>query len=172
MRSRVCSLATAGLLSAACGGTVSSNPQPVLSAGNAGGAGASAGGATSGGSATGGASGGVATGGAGAAGSGGTGGIVIVEDAGPACSLDCGNNDSCLPCTVYTQPADGCTLTVPGSGAPVQGVSFDCSPLSNDESGYTVDAQGQVVLMGEACDALKTSAPHRIDFVLGCSLDK
>jgi hypothetical protein len=54
----------------------------------------------------------------------------------------------------------------------IEGVIFDCASLDRGPNGYDVDAQSQLVLTGEPCAAVQASAPHRIEIVLGCPLDK
>ena len=169
-RTRVCSLAaSASLLTGACGGQFSTERQ--LPAGsNAGNAGSGPSARSAGVSGAQGGS--LAAGGSGGSmiligGAGGTGGT---SDGG--CALDCSDTSYCDSCVATMGAADSCVLDVTANATPSQVVSFDCSYLSYGDDGFTVNELGQIVLTGEVCAALKTDAPHRIDVVLGCPLDK
>ena len=178
-RGRFCSLAAASLLTGACGGRATGDHAPVGAdggqAGNAGGTAASSGqsGASAG------------IGGAGTAGTatgdiaiGGQGGALIVSSGGSTggsgCTLDCASfgNDGCgSDCVATTAALDTCVVSATRSRT-IHGVVFDCAALALGPNGYDFDAQSQLVLTGDACDALKTSVSHRIEIVLGCTLDK
>ena len=174
-RGRFCSLAAASLLTGACGGRATadhvggggqagSSGAPAASSGQAG-ANVTIGGAAF-------AAGGSPTIGGTAAGSGGSDSIVSAGgSAGGACALPCASS-SCVSCIDIeaTAPADTCVISPTASR--VEGVRFDCVSLDQGPNGYDLDSQSQLVLTGDACDALQASAPHRIEVVLGCPLDK
>ena len=51
---------------------------------------------------------------------------------------------------------------------PPRSVLFDCQPLERGSNGYDFDALGHITLMGDTCEALQKSGPHRVTLLLGC----
>lgn len=51
---------------------------------------------------------------------------------------------------------------------PPRSVRFDCSQLERGPNGYDFDELGHITLMGDTCDALTSSGPHRVTLILSC----
>ena len=51
-------------------------------------------------------------------------------------------------------------------------VLVDCVELARGPNGYDFDALGHITIMGDACEALMVSAPHRVDLLLDCPRDQ
>jgi hypothetical protein len=51
-------------------------------------------------------------------------------------------------------------------------VLVDCVELARGPNGYDFDALGHITILGDACEAMMASAPHRVDLLLDCPRDQ
>ena len=93
------------------------------------------------------------------------------ESAAGECPDPCAEQSSCGQiCLTLKGRGSSCQLvpTVNDLTLPPRSVRFDCSKLQRGPDGYDFDALGHITLMGETCDALHESGPHRVTLTLAC----
>jgi len=88
------------------------------------------------------------------------------------CADPCDEETSCGQiCLTLKGRGSSCQLvpTVNDLTLPPRSVRFDCNQLQRGPDGYDFDALGHITLMGDTCDALQKSGPHRVTLTLACT---
>lgn len=92
----------------------------------------------------------------------------------PGCTDPCSAPSSCGQlCISISHPNASCQLA-PTMNDLVQlphSVLVDCVELTRGPNGYDFDNLGHITIMGDACEAMMGSAPHRVDLLLDCPRD-